>query len=263
MQKKSALVVVSFGTAYPKASEKTIGMIERELAAAFPNRTLYSAWTSRRIIKKLKETHGISRDTLPEAFDKMLKHGVTDVLIQPTYLLDGTENESMIKTVQRYKERFDTVAAGSPLLNSRSDVKELAGVLERMFADTPSSELVAFMGHGSTQMKLPVYDILNDIFKEDGFEHFVVGTAEHEPGFLPVISRARKRQPERVRLLPLLVTAGNHALYDMVGAHDGSWRSQLENTGIKTECSMKGLGEYREIREMYISCAKAAERRIK
>ena len=77
MQKKSALLVVSFGTAYPEAGEKTIGAIERELASAFPRRTLYSAWTSRRIIQKLKAAHGISRDTLSEELDRMHKKMVS------------------------------------------------------------------------------------------------------------------------------------------------------------------------------------------
>ena len=259
MQKKSALLVVSFGTAYPEAGEKTIGAIERELASAFPHRTTYSAWTSRRIVQKLKETHGISHDTLLEAFERMHKQGVTDVLIQPTYMIDGTENENMLQIVRNYKDRFDTVAVGSPLLNCRSDVRELATVLERLFADIPSSDSVVFMGHGSTQMKLPVYDILNEIFKDDGFAHFIVGTVEHEPGFLPVLQHVQSRRPDKVMMAPLLVTAGNHALYDMVGEHDGSWKAQLEKAGIKTECSLRGLGEYREIRELYIRRAKEAE----
>ncbi|MBQ3425702.1 MAG: sirohydrochlorin cobaltochelatase [Clostridia bacterium] len=262
MQKKSALLVVSFGTAYPEAGKKTIGMIERGLASAFIHRTMYSAWTSRRIVQKLKKTHGISRDTLPEALERMHKQGVADVLIQPTYMLDGTENENMLHTVRNYRERFDTVAVGSPLLNSRSDVRELATALERLLSGIPSSESVVFMGHGSTQMKLPVYDILNKMFKEDGFAHFIVGTVEHEPGFLPVLDHVQSRLPDKVILTPLLVTAGNHALYDMIGEHDGSWKAQLEKAGVETKCSLKGLGEYREIRELYIRRAKEAESKV-
>lgn len=260
MQGKAALLVVSFGTAYPEVSERTIGAIEQELSAAFPQRTLYRAWTSRRIIQKLKEIQGISYDTLPDALERMLKHDVTDVLIQPTYLLDGVEYENTVHTIQQYKERFDHLTVGSPLLGRRSDVRELANVLEKLFADIPSSEMLAFMGHGSPHMKLPVYDLLNEMFKDDGFTHFIVGTVEHEPGFMHVMNSVQHRQPRRVLMTPLLITAGNHVLFDMAGDHEDSWKSQLESSGIKTECCLKGLGEYHEIQELYIRRAKEAER---
>lgn len=260
MQGKSALLVVSFGTAYPEVSERTIGAIEQELSAAFPQRRLYRAWTSKRILQKLKETQGISYDTLPDALERMLKHDVTDVLVQPSYLLDGVEYENTVQTIQHYKERFDHLAVGRPLLDRRSDVRELADVLEKLFADIPSSEMLAFMGHGSPHMKLPVYDLLNEMFKDDGFTHFIVGTVEHEPGFMPVLDLVQRRQPSRVLMTPLLVTAGNHVLFDMAGDHEASWKTQLENRGIKTECHLKGLGEYHEIRELYIRRAKEAER---
>ena len=43
---KKAIMTVSFGTSHLDTLEKTIGAIERELAEAFPDRTLYRAFTS-------------------------------------------------------------------------------------------------------------------------------------------------------------------------------------------------------------------------
>ena len=53
---KKAILTVSFGTSHLDTLEKTIGAIERELAEAFPDRTLYRAFTS-----------GISRTVLAGA----------------------------------------------------------------------------------------------------------------------------------------------------------------------------------------------------
>ena len=51
----NAILVVSFGTAYAETRKKTIEAIETDLAAAFPERTLYTAWTSGMILRKLKK----------------------------------------------------------------------------------------------------------------------------------------------------------------------------------------------------------------
>ena len=51
---EKAILAVSFGTAYGETRKKTIEAIEKELAAAFPERKLYTAWTSGMILRKLK-----------------------------------------------------------------------------------------------------------------------------------------------------------------------------------------------------------------
>ena len=47
-----ALLAVSFGTSYEDTLEKNIAAIERDLAAAFPERTLRRAFTSGMILRR-------------------------------------------------------------------------------------------------------------------------------------------------------------------------------------------------------------------
>ena len=57
---EKALLVVSFGTSHPETKEKTIEAIENDLAAAFPDRRLYRAWTSsmlRRMSASLRKVY--------------------------------------------------------------------------------------------------------------------------------------------------------------------------------------------------------------
>ena len=91
MKDAKALLVVSFGTSYPETCERTIAAIEADLAAAFPDRRLYRAWTSRVIRRKVKEKTGVSIDSVAEAMERMVRDGVQDVLVQPTHLLIGEE----------------------------------------------------------------------------------------------------------------------------------------------------------------------------
>ena len=58
-RKKKAILVVSFGTSFHETREKTIDRIEADLAAAYPEYTLYRAWTSKMIITKLKKRDGM------------------------------------------------------------------------------------------------------------------------------------------------------------------------------------------------------------
>ncbi len=55
---KQALLVVSFGTAHWETRKRTIEAIEKDLQAAFPQRRFYRAWTSRRILEKLRAGGG-------------------------------------------------------------------------------------------------------------------------------------------------------------------------------------------------------------
>ena len=57
---------------------------------------------------------------------------------------------------------------------------------------------------------------------------------------------------KRVTLAPFMVVAGDHALNDMSGDDTDSWRSRFEAAGFTVECVLRGLGEYKGIRNLYI-----------
>ena len=67
---KKAILTVSFGTSHLDTLEKTIGAIERELAEAFPDRTLYRAFTSGMVIEKLKLDHKLVIFRVEEAMEQ-------------------------------------------------------------------------------------------------------------------------------------------------------------------------------------------------
>lgn len=259
MEKNKALLVVSFGTSYEETRKLTIEAIEEDLRQAFPQREFYRAWTSERIRKKLRETRGIRYDNVKEALERMLQDGITDVLVQPTHMMPGVEYEATKEMILSYRECFDHLSLGAPLLAEERDLQELARALEEIFGGIKDNEMLALMGHGSPHAMFPVYEGLEERLKQDGFARFCVGTVEYEPGFAPVLRQIRERKPDKVYLAPLLVVAGDHAIHDMAGEEPDSWKSQLEKEGIKTECSFRGMGEYEKIREIYARHALEAE----
>ena len=66
-----AILVTSFGTSVNETREKTIDAIVRDMAEAFPDRRVYTAWSSTMLIRILAKRDGVHIDTVDEAFDQI------------------------------------------------------------------------------------------------------------------------------------------------------------------------------------------------
>ena len=254
------LLVVSFGTSVPETREKTIAAIEKDLAAAFPERKAYRAWTSSIIRRKIKATEDLAVDSVEEALERMLADGITDLVVQPTHMLPGEEYGKITRALEAYAPRFARLRLGKPLLTGEADVQAVAAVLEDTFSCVGDDEMLALMGHGSAEAEPNFYLLLTEAFRKDGKPNFCVGTVEEEPGYAPVLAAARERKPKCIRLLPFMVVAGDHALNDMAGEGEDSWAGMPKKEGFNVECILKGMGEYPQVRAMYIEKARQAEK---
>ena len=252
------LLAVSFGTSYPETRRRTIEAIENDLQRAFPDRRLYRAWTSGMIRRKLEKAEGLRILSVAETLEQMAADGVTDVLVQPTHLLNGEELERTRETVRSFAGRFDTLSMGQPLLSCPADIAALARAVEGIYGDLPHGELLALMGHGSAATTFPVYELLEEQFRRDGFPHICIGTVEFTPGIAPVLERVRRERPRWVHLAPLLVVAGDHAAGDMSGDDPDSWKNQIAGEGAEVVCHLSGLGEYEAVRALYVGHARRA-----
>ena len=258
MSEKKALLVVSFGTSVEETRKKTIEALEADLAAAFPDRTPYRAWTSGVIRKKLLRTENMVVDSMDEALERMLADGVTDLLVQPTHMLIGEEYMKVVNSVRANVQQFKSVTMGTPLLSTPEDLRRLADAMKGAFPELKADQMLVWMGHGSEQMKDNVYVRLNELFAADGADNVIVGTVEYDPGFESVMELVRARKPRQVLLAPMMVVAGDHALNDMSGDEPDSWKSQVAETGAEPVCILTGMGEYPDIRAMYVEHAKNA-----
>ena len=254
---KKALLVVSFGTSLPATRERTITALEYALASAFPDRTFYRAWTSGMIRKKILTEEGLKIDSVAGALERMAADGVTDLLVQPTHLLDGEENRIMTAAVQTAAGSFESVRIGAPLLADDNDLDTMTDIMIREYP-LEADQMFAWMGHGSSEMKVNVYERLNEILARKGADNVVVGTVEFEPEFTPVQERILSRKPRRVCMAPLMVVAGDHAVNDMAGNEEDSWKSLVTALGCEPLCILRGLGEYEAVRNMYVEHARNA-----
>ena len=174
MEQNKALLVVSFGTSYPETRAKTIEKLEAALQAAFPERKLYRAWTSGMIIDKVGKEQGLQVDTVAEALARMLADGVDDLLVQPTHILPGVENDLMLAELQAQAPKFAQLSVGQPLLAEAADMFKTIDVVVKELDGEPDKALV-LMGHGTSHQINPIYAALDYMFKDVGHTNIFVG----------------------------------------------------------------------------------------
>lgn len=258
---KRALLVISFGTSYPETRAKTIDAIEADMREAFPEYDFFRAFTSPTIMRIMREREGIWVDDVEQAFERLLAEGYEEVLVQMTHVIRGFEYDRMMGTIRRYQDRFRRFACGEPLLTDEKDYQRLAEILENKFAAyrVPGTAVV-LMGHGTEHVANFSYERLQKHLTDDGAGNLLIGTVEASPTLDAMMQAVRDQKPDRVLLAPLLIVAGNHVMIDMAGDQEDSWKNQFLRQGYEVECSFEGLGEYPEIRRMYVDHAEDAFR---
>lgn len=110
---KAALLMVHFGTTHDDTRALTIDAINAKAQAAFPELKFQEAYTSRIIIRRLKE-RGITKLTPLDAMLKLRSEGYTHLIVQSTNIIDGVEMESLRRDVENALPFFKEIRVGTP-----------------------------------------------------------------------------------------------------------------------------------------------------
>lgn len=255
---KKAILAVSFGTSHNDTRKVTIDAIERDMQEAFPDYMLYRAWTSKMIIKKLKNRDNVHVFTVREAMEQMKKDGITDVLIQPTHVINGIENDLMKEDALAYRDDFHSITFGDPLLTSAEDNLAVIQAIADEFSGLAQDQVLVLMGHGTTHYANSIYAALDYTFKDKGYKNIFLGTVEAYPSMESLMRMVKEYNPSKVVLAPFMIVAGDHAKNDMAGDDPESWYSQFKAAGFEVEPVIKGLGEYTGVRSLLVEHLRVA-----
>ncbi len=248
--KKDGILVVSFGTSYEDNREKTIGAIERHIKKVFDPLPVYRAFTSRMILKKMKK-QGIEIDSVTEAVERMKADGINGKLtVQPTHIINGVEYDMLMEDLEQFRNDFEEIQCGNPLLTDIEDYMELAGTINAAFK-TEDGEALLLMGHGTDHHANSAYPAFCYVLSDMGFDHIFLGTVEGYPEFNDAVNRLKKTGYKKVCLAPMMIVAGDHANNDMVGDEEDSWKSMLEKDGYSVRYLLTGLGELQGVWEIF------------
>ena len=177
MEPRQAILVVSFGTSYNDSREKTIGAVERAVAEAFPAYEMRRAFTSQRIIDKLKKRDQRSIDNLKEALDRAAADGIKSLIVQPTHLMDGFEYMDVKAEVEANQGRFERLALGAPLLASEADLDAvILAMAGELGGYDDGKTALCLMGHGTDAASNQVYQKMQDRMIAGGYANYYIGT---------------------------------------------------------------------------------------
>jgi sirohydrochlorin cobaltochelatase len=256
---KTALLVVSFGTASEESRRLNIGAVEQtiENACGLPVRR---AFTSQMIINIIAKREGVRIDNVSDALDRAVSDGINTLVVQPTHLMSGLEYDKLKGILDEYLGQFESTALGEPLLTSRDDFCRVAEAVAEATSEYDDGETaVVLMGHGTEAAANGIYDMMQETFARMGKNNFFVGTVEASPSLDDVIAATGKGDYRRVVLRPLMLVAGNHAVNDMADPDDpDSWYSRFTAAGYETVCVIEGLGQIPAVRDIYADHAHRA-----
>ena len=256
---KPVILVVSFGTSYDDNRDLSIGAVEADITAAFPEYEVRRAFTAQTVIDILGDRNDLDIDNVTEAMDRLVADGVTKVVIQPTHVMNGAEYDDVMAEIAPYAAKFEVMAVGAPLLTTHEDYE---AVIDALLADNENAgsadTALVYMGHGTHHFANATYSQLEAMMHAEGYENAFVGTVEGFPTLEVVQSQVTAYGAKKIVLMPLMVVAGDHASNDMAGDEEDSWKVILTDAGFEVECVLEGLGQNAGIRAIYIDHIKAA-----
>ena len=255
--------------------------VEDAIAAANPDWSVRRAFTAQIIINHVQARDDEKIDNMDQALERAVKNGVKNLVVQPTHLMHGAEYDELSETVEKYKDKFESVKIAEPLLGEvgsdatvvNEDKKAVAEILteeavekagyDSLDAAKAEGTAFVFMGHGTSHTAKISYSQMQSQMTDLGYENVFIGTVEGEPedtSCESVIEKVSAAGYKNVILRPLMVVAGDHANNDMAGSDDDSWLSQFKASGKfdKIDTQINGLGEIEGIQKLYVEHTAAA-----
>jgi sirohydrochlorin cobaltochelatase len=247
---KKSILVVSFGTTHPDALANAIEPIEKKIAEKFPQYEVSRAFTSR-IVRKRLVKKGIIVHSPAQALEKLAARGIKEVYLQPLHIIPGAEFHEIVRTVQRFRNKFDTLKLGSPLLTHPEDFTRVAEILNEKYNRNKTNHTVILMGHGTHHPANSCYALLQTEIDRIN-KNLLVATVEGSLSLEHLLPRLPKPAQSPLLLAPFMLVAGDHAKNDMAGDEEDSWKQILGKKGFRVTTKLEGLGADPRFQEIFI-----------
>lgn len=249
MEHKNALFMVHFGTTHDDTRELTIDKMNKKFSLEFKDYDMYEAYTSRIILKKLKDRNIKKEDPL-KVLAKLAEQGYENLIVQPSYIIPGIEYENLLDELKSYEHRFKTIKIGKPLLYNVEDYRKIVEALQDEYVPQNKKEALVLVCHGTDSPVGAAYAMIEYVFDEYGHENVYVVSTKEYPLMDVLIKKLKKDGIEEVTMAPFMFVAGEHAKNDM--AID--YKEELEENGIKVNrVILKGLGEFEAIQNIFLA----------
>lgn len=261
---KDAIVVMSFGTTYKETREKTIEATVKDIQAAHPGVKVVTAFTSHIIIDRVAKNEGINYPTPEQALENLKAEGYTRIALVSLDVIPGMEYDYNKAVFHNYKNQFKAMTLSTSLMywqgqeDQDDDVEDFIKALFKQIQKPSKKDAVLLLAHGTPQPANAYYSVIQAKLGEMGYKNVYVYTVEGWPNLETVIPKLKANKIKNVKLVPIMMVAGDHANNDMAGDEEDSHKTILTNEGFNVTADLRGLGENSAIRALYVNRANDA-----
>lgn len=264
LENKDAILVMSFGTTVKETREKNINATVNAIKALYPDTKVVLAFTSHIIIDRVKANEGLVIPTPEEALAQLKAEGYTRVAMTSLDIIPGIEYDYKKAVFNLHKNDFKKVTFGTPLMywqgqeDKDDDVADAMKAVATQFPETGKKDAVLIMAHGTPHPANAYYAVMQDKLEALGYENALLFSVEGWPNFENVLEELKERKIKNVTMMPLMMVAGDHAMNDMAGDEEDSFKSMLLKEGFKVDTYLHGLGENSAVQNLFVKKASQA-----
>ncbi|QIZ76313.1 sirohydrochlorin cobaltochelatase [Ferrimonas lipolytica] len=213
-QQGRALVICCFGSVVDQAR---FDALLEQAHKRYPDCEVRLAVSSRMVLNRLSDRELY---TLPEQLAQLDRGGYRQILVASCYLYPTEEHQQLKQVVEGFKQFSLSRLAYTPAL--LQTVNGANSILAALAARFPMEEGVhnLFIHHGAPQLDNAGYNAIwysQQLLEQLGERNHCCSLEGANP--YPLVAAKLKQQlaaAKRVRLIPLLLVSGNHAVNDVV-----------------------------------------------
>ncbi len=250
-----AVVVAAFGSS--RKGKYALDLFHEQLVEYFSSYPIYWGFTSTFICRKT------GQPLLQQTLASVAEDGHRQAVVLPLQLFPGSEYRNIVAETGRHPGLTITVA--ETLMHRWQYVDEVLKVVEKDFLE-PSEGVNLLALHGTPQTGDPVNIAYHGVAEIVAGRYSNVkaaaleGLPDHQTLFARMKRIAKTAKNTRLRLMPLMFTAGMHVAEDLMG-EGNSWQARLSAMGFEVECPVvqhngesyyKSLAAYPEIHALFL-----------
>ena len=290
---KTAILLASFGTTVPSAVQSITNITdivkkaypETEVRITFTSNIIRSIWKERQAEPQKWLDQGIPEEVLYvknfiATVGDLLEDGYTNIVVQPTHMFFMEQSHDLrqyvngLASIRTMKERWTpihNIVMGRPALGMPGDVypyhDDVEAVCKTLAADAEEARkagaALVYMGHGNEYWSTGIYTETQKKMREmypevDTF----IGVVEGYPALDDFIGHLKYSETKKILLKPFMIVAGDHAVNDMAGPEEDSWKSVLVEDGYEVDAVLVGLGSNDKFAQLFVDrIADAAKER--
>ncbi len=280
---KTAIVIASFGTTVPSAVKSIINIVERvkkaypgtEVRVTFTSNIIRSVWRKRQSESQKWLDLGIPREILYveniiSTLGDLRDGGYRNIIVQPTHMFFMEQSYDLkayidafnsIQTMKKKWKPFDNIVMGRPALGMPGDVysyhDDVAAAVRTLEGDIKKAEkekaTLIYMGHGNEHWSTGIYAETQKKMREMYPQVLTfIGVVEGAPALDDFLAQLKHAKNKKLVLLPFMIVAGDHAVNDMAGPEEDSWKSILVKEGYEVEPVLQGLGSNDQFADLFV-----------